>query len=84
MPRLHPFDGVAVFVHVVHAMFDGQAIERIRADLPGGVEDRCIGRVADGAKPFFAAKIMHAIHFETLANVKPSRPRSSLLWSPAP
>ena len=65
MPGLHAFDRIAVFVHVVHALFDRQAVERICADLPGGVKDWRIGRIADGAEPFFAAKIVHAIHVET-------------------
>jgi hypothetical protein len=49
-------------------MFDGQAVERIGADFPVGMEDWRIGREADGAEPLFAAKIMHAIHVGTPVN----------------
>jgi hypothetical protein len=60
--RLHALDRMAIFVHVEDAELHCQRVQRVRANFPGGMEDRRVGCMANRAEALLAAEVVHAVH----------------------
>ena len=73
MARLHALDGMAVLVHVEHALLDREAVERIDPFLPRRVKSLRRRRVAHRAEALLAAEIVDAVHVRAFALRRYSR-----------
>ena len=62
MLRRHALDGVAVFVHVEHTAFHGQAVQGVGPHFPVGVKHRRVAAVHHLAETLFAAQVVHTVH----------------------